>query len=329
MQAHGKAEGFIREMANSALGSEADDARQMLNSNGELMFGLGELQGFDTALTTQVSYKNVGEKVREYCLSYGWGYRFVLNDGKMLFELYEGVDRSSTVLFSDKYDNLISSSYSHDETNMGNIALIAGEGQGSERVRVNAGTAEGRKRFEIYVDAKDISRSITYKDLTSTYPGGEIRQSGDNYAYVVPSVDIQIIDENQLNKLEEEYPDGTIVTVDDVEYYRITDAGIAICETAEPEDEDTVDLGEIIYDVYLLIRGYEKMAEYGAVTAFEGSVQPDITFVYKQDYFLGDIVTVQNEFGITAQARIVEVIEVDDETGHNVEPKFEYISQEG
>lgn len=39
---------------------------------------------------------------------------------------------------------------------------------------------------------------------------------------------------------------------------------------------------------------------------------------------LGDIVTVQNEYGITMNARITEVIETFDENGYSVSPKFEY-----
>jgi hypothetical protein len=81
----------------------------------------------------------------------------------------------------------------------------------------------------------------------------------------------------------------------------------------------------IIYEVYLLTRGYEKLSEYGVVTAFEGTVEPDVTFTYKRDYFLGDVVTVENSYGISLSARIVEVTEVNDDNGYSIEPKFEYL----
>ena len=329
MQTHGKAENFIRQMVNDALGAGADEARQMQDSTGRLMFGLGTAQGFDAPLTTQVSYKNVGEKVRELCVTYGWGYRVRLDDDVLRFELYSGADRSDSVIFSDDYDNLATTTYSRDETNMGNVALVAGEGQGSDRAKVDAGRAEGLNRFEIYVDAKDISRSIEYSELARTYPGGAFVAVEGGYDYVVPSVDIQIIDEDQLTELQTKYPGGVIVTVDGVQYYRVQNVAIAFGEKEAPEDNETVVLYDIIYDVYLLIRGYENLAEYGAVTSFEGTIIPDYTFVYKQDYFLGDIVTIQNEYGITVQARITEIVEVNDDNGYSIEPKFEYISQEG
>ena len=82
-----------------------------------------------------------------------------------------------------------------------------------------------------------------------------------------------------------------------------------------------------IYVTYLLTRGYDTLSEYGFVTSFEGVINPNTTIVFKRDYSLCDLVTVQNEYGITKQARIVEVIEVFDENGYSVEPKFEYIEE--
>ena len=332
MQTHGKAEVFIRSMVDGALGTTAAAARQMVDSNGDLIFGLGTLQGYDTTITTQVSYQNIGEKVREYCRTYGWGYRVRMDSGILAFELYNGADRADTVIFSEEYDNLAETDYVRDETSMGNVALIAGEGQGSERTKVNVGAAEGLDRFEIYVDAKDISKNIEYSELVKDYPLGVfVPHSTGGYDYVVDDADILIVDDQQLAKLQQEYPNGTLYTDGDQLYYWISGENIALAfsETDEPEDSATVVLYDIVYDIFLYIRGYEKIAEYGAVTSFDGAVNPAISFVYGEDYFLGDIVTVQNEYGITVQARIVEVVEVNDENGYNVEPKFEYISQEG
>ena len=80
---------------------------------------------------------------------------------------------------------------------------------------------------------------------------------------------------------------------------------------------------------YLLERGYEHLAEFGYVTSFEGTIEPNTTFRYKIDYDLGDLVTVQNDFGISEVVRIAEVIEVWDDNGYAVEPKFEKITEEG
>ena len=336
MQANGNVEIFIRTMVDKALGNASLYARQIVNNNGERIFYLGDAAGFSEVVTEQVSYKNIGEKVRDYCLKYGWGYRVILSNQKFWFQLYSGTDRTNEVIFSDNYENLATTKYVEDETNMGNVALVAGEGHGSERSRNVAGYAEGVNRYELYVDAKDITKSITWDDLTSVYPttdqGGQGYISGSastGWTYSMNYINIQIVDSDQLTNLQQTYPDGQLITIDGNQYYQIYNEVIADLPSNTLEDSDTVVLRDVVYSVYLLIRGYENLAEYGAVTSFEGVVEPNTTFVYNRDYFLGDKVTIQNEYGITVEARITEVIEVNDDNGYSVEPKFEYFSQEG
>lgn len=327
--ADGNVEDFIRSIVDGALGETAPEERQIVDTSGNLIFYLGTAAGFTEVTTEQVSYKNVGEKIRDYCLKYGWGYRVILDSGKLQFELYKGADRTATVVFSEHYENLSTTKYTEDETKMGNVALIAGEGEGAARFKMVSGTAEGSDRYEVYVDAKDISKTITWGELTETYPHGTITGSAGAYVYKLSTLNIQIIDDEQLALLVEEYPDGQEITIDGNRYYQVTDIAIADVPSTAPEDGDEVTLKDVIYSVYLLTRGYDKLAEFGAITSFEGTVEPNTTFIYGQDYFLGDMVTIQNDFGITVQARIVEIIEVDDDNGTSVEPKFEYITAMG
>lgn len=333
MTANGSAEDFAREMVDSALGSTAAVDRVLKDGNGQQMLFLGASAGFPDILNEQTSYKNVGEKIRDYCKRYGWGYRvtFDSENARFLFSIYKGADRSDSVIFSGNYENLRETTYIEDETNMGNVALIAGEGEGAARFRTVAGDVAGIARHEIYVDAKDISTTITYGELKKTFPlqssGGQGYWSGNVYYMAV--IGIQVLDDYQLNRLQTDYPDGTIVTVDDVEYYQLLNQPIAECEDASGlTDNDNVSLYDLVYEVYLLARGFEDLAEYGSVTSFNGTVEPNTTFVFKKDYFLGDIVTVENEYGITVEARIVEIVEVSDDNGYYVEPKFEYIQEE-
>lgn len=332
MNADGNAELFIRKMVSDALGNTAIDIRQMKNESGDPIFFLGDVAGFTEALTEQTSYQNIGEKVRDYCIQYGWGYRTKMHDGKFYFELYKGTDRSASVVFAPDFENLSTTVYTEDKTNLGNVALIAGEGEGSERVRNVSGSAESTDRFEVYVDARDLSKTITWEELTRLYPtqssGGQGYISGDassGYVYMMTRLDIQIIDDEQLAKLRSDYPAGTIVTIGGIRYYRITNVAIADLGSSAPNSDDSVTLRDVVYTVYLITRGYEKLAEFGEVKTFEGTIEPNTTFVLNQDYFLGDIVRIRNEFGINLKARIVEIVEVDDDNGHSVEPKFEYM----
>lgn len=336
MSADGNLETFIRSMVDAALGNSDLYARQMTKPDGSRMFYLGDAAGFTEVTTEQVSYKNVGEKVREYCLKYGWGYRVIFNNNLFWFQLYKGTDRTNLVIFSNDYENLSTTAYIEDVTNMGNVALVAAEGQGSQRTRNVAGDAESIDRYEIYIDAKDISKIITWAELTKLYP--TVDQGGQGYvSYVSESqswvyrmnyLNIQIIDNDQLDTLRRKYPSGQEITIDGNDYYQIYNEIIADISSSSPADSDSATLRDVVYSTYLITRGYEKLAEYGAITSFEGTVEPNTTFVYKTDYFLGDLVTVENEYGISIGARITEVIEVNDENGYNVEPKFEYIQED-
>ena len=326
----GSVEGYIRSMVQKSLCNPALEARQIRNSQGQQMFFLGNVAGFTEVTTEQVTYDVVGEKVRDLCLKYGWGHKIVQDAGKFYFVLYKGTDRKDSVVFSEEYENLKSTKFSDDETNLANVALIAGEGEGSERMRNVSGYAEGINRFEIYVDARDLSRTIDWESLTSMYPTtdhgghGYIVETAGGVFYKMDLINIEILDADQLTQLEINYPNGQVVTIGGVNYYQIYDVIIADLESSSPEPTDSVILRPLIYEVYLLNRGYENMSEYGGIITFEGTIEPDVTFVYKVDYDLGDIVTVQNQYGISVDARIVEIVENEDSNGYKVEPKFEY-----
>lgn len=333
MTCDGNLESFIRQMVTSTIIDPADSSRKMLKADGSALVELGSAAGFSNVVTKQVTYRNVGEKIREYCTTYGWGYKMVLNGSILDFNLYKGEDRSDSVFFSDDYENLDTTSYIEDDTNLGNVALVAGEGEGSERSTNVSGYGEGTDRYEIFVDAKDITQTVSWSDLVSSYPlvrdGGQgyISTEGTQNVYKLAYLNIHIVDDNQLTLLKEQYPAGREITIDGIQYYQVDNVTIADVPSADPDDLDNVTLRDIIYDVYLLNRGYEKLAEHGGTITFNGTIEPAVTFEYKKDYNLGDIVTVQNSYGIAVSVRIVEVIEVDDDNGYSVQPKFEIVEE--
>lgn len=329
----GNLEEAIRSLVDGALGSIQVMNRSLKKANGNRMFYLGNSAGLSVVTTEQVSYKNLGQKVEEYCRLYGWGYRVKLENENLYFELYNGSDRRASVIFSEAYENLIATKYIEDETNLGNVALVGGQGEGPSRSKSIAGEASGVDRYEVFIDAKDISKTVTWEDITAIYPliesggSGYIATEGTGFVYKMASINIQVIDDRQLQELQRKYPDGVLITIDSQRYYQIYNATIADLQSGAPEAGDEVTLRDVVYTVYLLTRGYEKLSEFGAVTSFDGSVDPGITFIYKRDYDLGDLVTIENGFGISVGARITEIIEVNDDTGYHLELKFEYIQE--
>ncbi|MCC8068292.1 MAG: siphovirus ReqiPepy6 Gp37-like family protein [Ruminococcus sp.] len=85
----------------------------------------------------------------------------------------------------------------------------------------------------------------------------------------------------------------------------------------------TQEYGEMLYT-----RGIEKLSECNVTTAFEGEVNSNLSYQYKKDYNLGDIVQVTNEYGITTKARITEIIESESDSGTELVPTFEYEEEE-
>lgn len=283
----------LRNMVRTAGADRATADRMFKKTNGiRLLYTNGATELTETS-HEQISYKNLGEVIREKCAQYDWGYR--LNyateyDGCLSFWLYKGEDKTGSVIFSRYLDNLNSTKYTTDDTLLGNVALVAGEGEGSARAKATVGTAIGVDRHEIFVDADSTSRSITYEELTASYPSGTISSSGGKY------------------------------------YYSVGGQIIAEVPSASPAASDTVTLTSSIYEGYLTARGNDALAEYGETTSFEGSVVPNSQFVYREDYTLGDIVSIRTEYGVQASARVVEVVEVWDEKGYSLEPKFEYVT---
>lgn len=68
--------------------------------------------------------------------------------------------------------------------------------------------------------------------------------------------------------------------------------------------------------------GKDKLNNVSFTETFEGSTDPNGNYILNKDYFLGDIVQVSNEYGISATPRIIEIIESEDENGASTVPTF-------
>ena len=242
----GTVENYIRKLITDNIINPVKETRRIDN------FILGTFANLRDRISEQVTYSQLGEKIVELCNAYQYGTRIRMDDfNRLVFEVYKGEDRSYNqdvndhVVFSPDFDNVISSKYITDNSNIKNVALVAGEGEGVDRKRLVCGTAEGLDRYELYVDARDVSSQV--------------------------------------------------------------------------EEGETIDYAEM-----LKTRGIEALAEYGTTVSFEGEVEPNHSYKYGTDYFLGDIVQVVNIYGISARARITEVIETFDENGYSIIPTFEY-----
>lgn len=67
-----------------------------------------------------------------------------------------------------------------------------------------------------------------------------------------------------------------------------------------------------------------ELAEYMTITSFDGKVDPNVNYIYRRDYDLGDVVQIVNQFNFNATTRITSVMFCQDDTnGFIVRPTFE------
>ena len=168
-----------------AVGSNA------LASGNRLIPGLklGEIQGACWSQTTklQVSYENLMEWIYTICEKIGGTANIRLSkiaeeQYEMIFDLLQGADRSMMqeenphIVFSDSYNNLLSFTYFTDTSVKRNFAYVLGKGEGEQRKRTTYfedSEPALLDRYEVYVDAKDISDEEQKNGETKPIPDAE------------------------------------------------------------------------------------------------------------------------------------------------------------
>lgn len=188
---------------------------------------LGTSKGFkQTMNSTQYTGNNVLEVVVELCKASGLGFDILFDNGKFVFEMYAGTDRSFKqnenlrVLFSSELGNIINSEFIENTKNLKNTCLIGGEGEGTARTYASVGTATGLNRREMFVDARDLSSTTENED------GEQIELTANQYSAILKERGTEALTENSvvtnftgeiettvLYKLNEDFYLGDIVGV--------------------------------------------------------------------------------------------------------------------
>lgn len=115
------------------------------------------------------------------------------------------------------------------------------------------------------------------------------------------------------------YPKGATERLDRREMYvDARDIQSEVNDTVIPEED---------YNKLLQSRGKEKLNGYTETTEFEGAAETLRLYKYGVDFELGDIVQIENEYGIKSKSRIVEVIRTQDLTGLTIYPTFKSINE--
>lgn len=82
------------------------------------------------------------------------------------------------------------------------------------------------------------------------------------------------------------------------------------------------------YDAQLIQRGNERLEENKIQKAFNGQVETTQMYRYDEHFFMGDIVQLENEFGMADQSRVIEFIFSDSRDGGSENyPTFEVVEE--
>lgn len=75
-------------------------------------------------------------------------------------------------------------------------------------------------------------------------------------------------------------------------------------------------------------KGKEYLSDYKVTKMFEGETEPSRQFVYGIDYYLGDIVQLENKYGQKGKCRVTEIVRSRDSSGPNLVPTFEAVEDD-
>lgn len=162
----GLVEDCIYELINTNCIAPNDSFRALPN------FVIGSRNNFTETMSAQYSTENLLTVICQICQTYSIGFKITFEDGKFVFSLYKGVDRSYNqdqnqwVVFSSDFDNLLSSEYSMNSETYKNAALVGGAGEGLYRTFSSYGSSAGFNRHEMFVDASNTapSNEMTFQE---------------------------------------------------------------------------------------------------------------------------------------------------------------------
>lgn len=171
---------------------------------------VGEPQGFPEKYTAQTSDSSIQQYCATIAKAVDMGYRLRKNGEKLIFECYKP-PLNTSVKFSAFFGNLVDEKYAESINNYANVAVVAGQGSGTDRITVTVGDTEssGFARHEIYIDArneqqeenetlddykerlkrygeKKLAETNKIKNLQFTVSAGDNLRLGD-LVYVTPS----------------------------------------------------------------------------------------------------------------------------------------------
>lgn len=217
-------------------------------------------QNRGSTISIKVRYENLADKIAELAIlnNMGWNIELDLQNKKYRFDVIEGIDRTENqsvippVIFSTEYETLESITYAESDLEYKNVAVVGGKGEGLDRRIIEVGTAIGKDRFELFVDA-NVDEEMTVEDSNEKLPRPEediiadLEKEGQNalneHAQEI-YLEGQILAKSKY-KYEQHYNVGDEVTIQNIDWGVTLDTVItSVKEIYEPGKQKN----ELIFD---------------------------------------------------------------------------------
>lgn len=179
----GKPDALAYSVVETYLINPADQNRKM-----HADIRLGEAAGLGVSITLQNTGDEVGTKLYEVLKTQEISQRMVFDylENTLTYEVWKGLDRTdgqtenSWAVFSDSFRNIKNAQYDRDESDCKNVAYVAGEGEGTDRivVEVDIRSSPDEERRELFVDARDLQKTTDNVTYTDTQYRELLRQRG-------------------------------------------------------------------------------------------------------------------------------------------------------
>ncbi|MFD1138799.1 siphovirus ReqiPepy6 Gp37-like family protein [Paenibacillus urinalis] len=168
----GNAESVMLHYINNNIINPSDPQRKM----NRISVATNQERG--PSVNWQSRYKNLAEEISEISRISGLGWNIDVDtiQEEYLFRVQEGrnlaVNQSHLppAIFSPEFSTLGKMTYTESELNFRNVAVVGGQGENVDRRIVEVGSTSGYERYELFVDARDVSDEEDVHDTPTQGP---------------------------------------------------------------------------------------------------------------------------------------------------------------
>ena len=226
-----------------------------------------------------------------------------------------------------------------------NLVFLASTDPAITSLTVKAQYKVGENLYDVVTklcEANEIGFKITLIDdnllVFTLYSGSDRSYDQLSNAYVIFSPKFENIINSNYIESAKPFKNVTLVAGEGEGAARKTviveleDSGVGLARKEMFTDATGVSsntsggtLTDAVYRAQLNQKGLEDLAVNAFVRSFEGQVETSNIFKYGEDFFMGDIVQIVNEYGIEAKSRVVEFIRSQSGSGIDMYPTFKTV----